>query len=149
MGNFQKQKNPTCWVQSPQSSTGRDKCNTFQTHSIATNPNLCRKGPNGSRSGSRMWAATVSFAWICTAQCLKSWMQTSKTDRGPARLQNGTETSGLFARVFGSQMHLARSTSSAHTAVDDRNTTCTISTLALLKLTQWQVYLKEMRGEKK
>jgi len=45
------------------------------------------------------------------------------------------ETLGVPAKVFRSQMHLARSTSSAHTAVDDRNTTCTISTLALLKLT--------------
>lgn len=107
-----------------------------------------QKGTKRLQSGSQMCAATVSFAWICTAHSLKSWMQTSKTDRGPAMLQC-TETLGEFTKVFESQMHLARSTSSAHTAVDDRNTTCTISTLALLKLSQWQHWQVYLIEEKK
>lgn len=56
------------WSQSPPNSTGRDKCNTIQKHSIATNPNLCRKGFDFPLRLYRLFTTTVSFAWICTAE---------------------------------------------------------------------------------
>lgn len=56
------------WSQSPPNSTGRDKCNTIQKHSIATNPNLCRKGFDFPLLLYRLFTTTVSFAWICTAE---------------------------------------------------------------------------------
>lgn len=63
----------------PMSSTGRDKCNTTQVQSIATSPNLHRKG-------SLLIDSFQFYGQFCMdlhSGTVKSWKQTSKTNQRP------------------------------------------------------------------
>lgn len=107
--------------QFPISSTGRDKCNTTQIESIATSPNLHRKG-----SHLMEWFQFYDqFCMDLHSSTTKSWKQTSKTNQRPICTRNHGSLS--------EKKRVSRSTLSAHTAVDFHKTTCTISTLILLK----------------
>lgn len=102
------------WSQSPPNSTGRDKCNTIQKHSIATDPNLCRKGFDFPLLFYRLFTTTVSFAWICTAEYHTAGCK-------PAKLTiEQCSVTGQFDWATGrSWSSTASSTLSAHNAVDN------------------------------
>lgn len=108
--------------QFPISSTGRDKCNTAKRQSIATSPNLHRKGSLPIDS----YQFHDQFCMDLHSSTVKSWKQTSKTDQRPMC----AHTSGCCSFPWRNE---SRSTLSAHTAVESHKTTCTISTLILLK----------------
>lgn len=111
--------------QFPISSTGRDKCNTTRIQSIATSPNLHRKGSLLIDS----FQFYDQFCMDLHSSIVKSWKQTSKTNQRPMCTRYGCS----FPPTRPEKNHASRSTLSAHTAVEFHKTTCTISTLILLK----------------
>lgn len=68
------------WSQSPPNSTGRDKCNTIQKHSIATDPNLCRKGFDFPSLFLQTFHHHSQFCMDLHSRISHSWMQTCKTN---------------------------------------------------------------------
>lgn len=67
----------------PMTSTGRDKCNTTASESIATSPNLQRRGITSLEKKKVLFSSMISFAWICTAVQPEAESKPAKLTRDP------------------------------------------------------------------